>query len=163
MSDILCRYAKEEDIVALYELSYPYHSESMYGALFGVDRDTAIDTFTTAVRHPEIKTFVTEQDGKLTGIACVVQSSSFFNGYEGDVDFFYITPESRANGTARMLVEACVDYADHNPKLNALHCGCHSNMNDGGKNDALYTNLFKKYGFEVTGTNLFYLPKHKKG
>lgn len=163
MSDIICRYGKPEDLDAIYELCLPYCQESQYGALFGVCEKTSKDTFGMSLNHPEMHAFVTEHDGKLTGIAIIVQSTSFFRGFEADIEFFYVAPDARANGTSRLLLDACYDWAEEQPDLNALHCGCHSMMDDDGKNEKLYTNLFKKYGFEVTGVNLHYIPTHKKG
>jgi GNAT superfamily N-acetyltransferase len=92
-------------------------------------------------------------DDRVTAILMMYKNYSFYDTPEADIDFFYVSPQSRGNGTARLLVESAINIA-RDWKVDVLYCGCHSYMADGGKNNALFVNLFKRYGFKETGTNL---------
>lgn len=151
------RKAQPGEAQAIFRLTRPYFAESMYCKHFTLCEATAIKTFSLALHCDEIVTYVAEDEAGLVGVAIIVFNDSFFEGFEGDIDFFYVSPKVRGTDTARMLVEACVKHADSMDGLNVLHCGCHSGIDDEGKNDALFTNLFRKYGFKVTGTNLHYI------
>lgn len=154
MAEYWVRRAKDTDIMRIYEFSKPYLEESMYGKHLDLCEKTAIESFQYGVMYDELyETYIAENENGLLGVVIVFITSSYFKGSEGDVQFFYVCPSARATGVSRALVEQCIEVKDRR-RLNILYAGCHSGFNDDGKNDKMYCNLFKKYGFEVTGTNL---------
>ena len=151
------------DIDRLIEFVLPYAAESLYGKFLTADIATCKETFTSVVLCPDDAQgyIVMDENGKFVATAVVVLGSSFFKGQEGDVEFFYVSPECRGTGAARLLVSTLVDYAKLH-ELNVLHAGCHSGFTDDGKNDKLFSNLFRKFRFRFTGHNLHFIPSLEK-
>jgi len=154
MSEYWLRKAEPFDVRRIYEFSKEYLLESLQGKKFELDENTALETFNIAVQVPDMyETYIAESDKGLLGVMILLFSSSFFKGEECDVEFFYVAQNARGTGVSRALVEKCVEIKKDRG-LNIIYAGCHSSFDDSGKNDKMFKNLFMKYGFEVTGTNL---------
>ena len=150
----MIREAGVLDITPIIDFLRPYHGESMFGKRGRViDEDRLLETIGGAVLQDEWIVLVSLDDIGVNGVILAQTGYTFYQDLEMDIDLFYVSPDARGTGVSRMLVEEIINVAK-NKKIGIIYCGCHSNMSDGGKNNKLYTNLFKKYGFEVTGTNL---------
>jgi GNAT superfamily N-acetyltransferase len=115
--------------------------------------ETTWNTFYNALSLSDYHTFAAFDGDEIKGVCIVAIGNSFFKGYEGDIDFFYIHPDHRGSGSSRELVKACKDL--HNRlNLNVLYAGCASYIGD--KNNKMYTNLYTKQGFVLTGNILHY-------
>lgn len=148
-----------DDVYSIYDACKSYYEESSNGTDLVPDEQSALETLSIACGYPEdyVTFFITENGIKICGVVIVCAGKSWFKGREADIDFLYVLPEYRGKGVSRLLVEAAVSWAMDAEDINILYCGCHSRFEDGGKNDKMFTNLFKKFGFEVTGTNLHLL------
>ena len=146
----MIRRATLADLNQIIDMTIPYHYEAGVNAGRELSRDRILQTFYGAITNDGWTTLV---DDKLTSILIAYENYSFYDTPEMDIDFFYVSPESRATGVSRELVEEIIKIARER-KVSVLYCGCHSYMADGGTNDRLFSNLFKKYGFKETGTNL---------
>ncbi len=146
----MIRRATLADLNQIIEMTTPYHYEAGVNAGRELCQDRILQTFYGAITNDGWTTLV---DDKLTSILIAYENYSFYDTPEMDIDFFYVSPESRASGVSRELVEEIIKIARER-KVSVLYCGCHSYMADGGTNDKLFSNLFKKYGFKETGTNL---------
>lgn len=141
------------DIDNIIKLILPYHDESMFGGRGRVlCKKRLLETIGGAVLCDNWIVLVSDNDG-IDGVLLAGTGYTFYTDLEIDIDLFYITPEARGKGVSRQLVQEIIKVAK-SKKVGIIYCGCHSNMADGGKNDKLYANLFRKYGFEATGTNL---------
>lgn len=148
------------DVHDIYSACEGYYVESANGTDLEPDKETALETLAIACGYPDnYATFYVSHCGQIAGVSIVTTGTSWFKGREADIDFFYILPSYRGKGVSRLLVEASVSWVMEQDDINILYCGCHSRFEDGGKNDKMFTNLFKKFGFEETGTNLHLLVR----
>jgi len=91
-------------------------------------------------------------DGRGAGYAHVQRDAMFTREPVGDLYQFYILPDHRATGGARVLRDAVV------AQYRAWGCKmwyAESGAGLPGKNDMLFSNLWRKIGFESLGTVLF--------
>lgn len=146
----MIRRATLADLNQIIEMTTPYHYEAGVNAGRELSRDRILQTFYGAIMNDN---WITLVDDDLTSILIACENYSFYDTPEMDIDFFYVSPESRSTGISRKLVEEIIKIARER-RVAVLYCGCHSYMADGGTNDKLFSNLFKKYGFKETGTNL---------
>lgn len=137
----------------LLSLCLPYLKESIYSDKLEYCPTTSLATFAIACTHESYDCLVVRYNSQIAGVVITCYNTSFFKGFEGNIDFFYVSPEYRGTGVARELVKYAVEQAK-NRGATLLYCGCHSGFDDGGRNNQLYVNLFKKHGFMVNGTNL---------
>jgi len=138
--------AQEKDIEAIIELLKPYMQESIYQNM--------------TYSHEGTKAVVTEwlnggfsflaMDGeRIIGFAQMTLMKTFYEEAEADVEMFYVMPEYRGMGISRMLVDNIVKNAEAN-NCAIIYTGCLSGIDE--KNNALYTNLWSKFGFKELGT-----------
>lgn len=146
------RFARLDDVPQILKFIEPYHEESMFNGWRKLDWDTMHETIYMCVAS-DWEVLLAVDGENIAGILIAYASKSFYKHPDMDVDFFYVGKEYRGTKAARLLVAEIVKIAKQQ-NITMLYCGCHSNMADGGLNDKLYVNLFRKFGFEVTGTNL---------
>jgi len=141
-----------EDIHDIYNYCEPYYAEVSAGCSMVPCKETAYNTFASTLHYDDYVVFAAMDGDKVCGVAIIVRGRSFFEGYEGDIDFFYIREEDRGSGSSRALVEACAEYADEH--LTILYGGCATFL--GKQNNTLYVNLYKKFGFKELGSIVCY-------
>lgn len=141
--------ATREDIPAIKDLLYPtYFNESTYSGLTYDDEATT----KMVVGWIESLCFVAKDNrGKVIGIAQGFAFQSFYKELELAIEMFYVLPEWRGTGVARALVSNIVQQADANG-VAVVYTSCASGIDS--KNNALYKNLYKKFGFDELGTEL---------
>lgn len=153
MDPIIAMYrATENDIAAIQGLLYPhYFSESVYKNMtYSADNTRRI----IESWLPNCAIIVKDGD-KAVGFASMVLQHSFFEEPEADVEMFFILPEYRGTGVARALCKFMIETAEANgAKL--IFSSCLSGID--GKNNSLYINLWRKFGFEILGTVLVRSP-----
>lgn len=143
------REATLDDSLEILNICLPYAKESVFGRYEIDDKECYFDIY-SAITQDNRAVFVVEDEG-IVGVAGMIKMQTFFKNNDWMIDFFYIVKESRGTRAAVLLRDALLEFA-YNAKIDVLRCGCHSGMGD--LNDKLFCNLFKKRGFEVTGTNL---------
>jgi N-acetylglutamate synthase-like GNAT family acetyltransferase len=84
----------------------------------------------------------------IIAVAAFVIHGSFFKGTVADMEIFYVTPKYRGTTLARELVNIIMQNADQNGVL-AINANTVS-----GRDSSLFTNLFKKFGFEIVGIEM---------
>ena len=87
--------------------------------------------------------------GKLVAFAAMGFIRTFYKQIEADVDMFFVLPEYRGTGIARVLSKVLSDFANE-AQAAVVYTSCLSEL--GGKNNQMYVNLWKKLGFRVLGT-----------
>lgn len=153
MITFVCKRGKLEDAADLLDACRPYFKESVYAKHLRFSHAQAMDTFSLALAHNSYDFLVVYYNSQVAGVVITCYNASFFEGIEGNMDFFYILPDFRGTGAARALVAAALEEARRRGAT-VVYCGCHSGFDDGGRNNQLYVNLFKKHGFAVNGANM---------
>lgn len=146
------RYAHAGDVCKIIDLIIPYHEEAMFSHS-RIPCDKRIFETVYGCVTDDWDALVAEHNGQIVGVLFAYQNHSFYKDDEMDIDFFYIHKDFRGTQAGRLLVGEIKKIALARD-IAVIYCGCHSNMDDGGKNDKLFTNLFGKFGFKITGTNL---------
>lgn len=149
MNDYEIQLATYKDIPAIMGLIYPtYFNESVYKTL---DYDpvatanyvsTWIDEYCLIARH----------EGEVVGIIAFYFTNTYYKQKECDIVIFYIHPDHRGTGLSRMLVNYMDLICKKEGNVGVVYTTSASGMK--GDNDALYRNLFKKFGFEILGTEM---------
>lgn len=139
----MIRLATDDDIDAVESLCCEFAEETMYGKIMTYSRENVIECIKSWSG-----TLVAEIDGKLVGFGSLVIATGFFNEREADIDKFYVQPKYRGTGIARMLAENLVKLAIAND-ARVIYALCGSGIDE--KNDKMFENLWKKFGFKKTG------------
>ena len=104
----MIRRATLADLNQIIDMTIPYHYEAGVNAGRELSRDRILQTFYGAITNDGWTTLV---DDKLTSILIAYENYSFYDTPEMDIDFFYVSPESRATGVSRELVEEIIKIA----------------------------------------------------
>lgn len=88
-------------------------------------------------------------DGVIAGFAVMCLSRSFYKEIEADVEMFYILPQYRGTGASRALIDGLMKTGEAN-NVAVMYASCLSGISE--KNEKLYINLWKKFGFKKLGT-----------
>jgi GNAT superfamily N-acetyltransferase len=142
------RRATLDDLDAIIDLTRPYFDESVYSKHVTYSEVNCRRSFARLINQSN--TFVIDADG-LVAMAAVTITTTFYVQSEADLDFFYVLPEYRGTGVARLLAQACTDFAKQSEARVMYSCGA-SGME--GNNDKLWINLWKKNGFDFLGTTM---------
>lgn len=135
-----------DDVDNILENIYPaYFAEAVYNKLTP-NMDNARITVTNYVNS---FSFVVKVDGKVIGLGVGDAGRTFYEEVEFDINMFYVHPEHRGSGVARILRNALIDEAN---RLGAkvIYSSCLSGI--GEHNEQLYLNLWAKEGFQRLGT-----------
>lgn len=125
-----------------------YFPESVYSGVF--DYDAAATAQYISGWTDEI--CVIAYDGEqIVGVFAMYLARTYYRQPEADIILFYVAPSHRGTGLSREMVQLIVGIADK-AGARAIYTDSASGMEC--KNNALYTNLFKKFGFQVLGTEL---------
>lgn len=148
MIEFSLHIARPEDVSAIQSLMYPgYFQESTYSGLT-YDHDQTRAMIENWLHDVCI---VAKVEGRIVGVAAMYYVRTFYKEPEADVEMFYVAPEYRGTGISRALVDTLVQNADAN-RCAVIYTSCASGISE--KNNLLYRNLFKKFGFNVLGTEL---------
>lgn len=140
--------ANEADLDGIQDLLYPgYFQESTYNKLT-YDHESTRGVIKNWLENV---CFVGKSGDEIVAVVSMYYLRSFYKEPEADIEMFYIRPDFRGTGLSRDLVNCIVQNADANG-CKVIYTGCASGINR--KNDSLYANLFKKFGFSVLGTEL---------
>lgn len=88
-------------------------------------------------------------NGIIVAFASISFMRTFYKQVEADIDMFFVLPEYRGTGVARMLSNALSEIAKEG-NAEVVYSSCLSEL--GEKNNQLYINLWKKLGFRELGT-----------
>lgn len=90
-------------------------------------------------------------DPEILGISVVHTYKTYYEEWEGYIEYFYVRKDFRGSGISRLLVEASLNLM----KLNGAHiiyADSGSGISD--ENDKIWGNLFSKYGFKNLGRTM---------
>lgn len=93
--------------------------------------------------------FIIRSEGKTAAFGCVGFGQQFCDETEADIDMFFVLPEFRKTGIARVLADL-LDRTAAQAGTKFRFTTCASGL--GGSNNSLYANLWKKFGFRSLGT-----------
>ena len=141
------RQGEGKDVKGIMNLMYPhYFNESGYKHL-DYDEDGLLNMILGWLT--EGYGLVAEQDGKTVAFVAFAFMKTFYKQVECDVDMFFVHPDYRGQKISRALVESVVNVANMND-AKVIYSSCLSGIGD--KNNKLYVNLWKKFGFKELGT-----------
>jgi N-acetylglutamate synthase-like GNAT family acetyltransferase len=145
----LIREATIDDLNSICEFLRPYHDESVYSGFTYDDLQSRI--YMCEMITGENSRVIIVEHGFITGLAVLSFRKSFFKELEADISMFYIGKEYRGTGVSRVLVDACTNLA----KSLGAHIIRADNVSGlDKKNDAYWTNLFSKFGYQKLGTTV---------
>lgn len=128
-------------------LLYPhYFNESGYSHLdycHETTKKVIIDWITNGA------CFLIKSKNTPVAFAAMCLMKTFYKQLEADVDMFFVMPEYRGTGIARVLSECISDYAN-SVGASVVYTSCLSGL--GKQNNSQYINLWKKLGFKELGT-----------
>jgi GNAT superfamily N-acetyltransferase len=140
--------ATYRDVNQIQDLMYPiYFNESAYSD-FEYDPVRTRMTITTWLSG---LCFVAKDKNKIAGVFSMYFAQTFYKHLETDVEMFFVHPDYRGTQVARLLVDEMVRQSDM-AGSKIIYTACASGINE--KNNKLYTNLFKKFGFKELGTEV---------
>ena len=139
--------ASANDKEAIQGLLYPhYFKESVYKELT-YDADATGNMIDDWLNNSA--TLLVKKNNNVVGIAAMSLCKSYYKEIECDVEMYFILKEHRGTGASRLLCEAIVNIADAN-NAKIIYSSCLSGIDE--KNNNLFINLWKKYGFKTLGT-----------
>lgn len=102
----MIRFAEKSDLVLLLELGEAFFEESGYSKDLKFDKDSLVQTLCTLIDKQWLIT-----DGESCALGFAV-TPLFFNNKESMAQelFWYVTPEARAKGKGKQLLEAVEGY-----------------------------------------------------
>ena len=139
--------ASASDKEAIQGLLYPhYFNESIYKELTYDAEATGrmIDDWLN-----NSVTLLLKNNNNVVGFAVTSLFTSYYKEIECDVEMYFILKGHRGTGASRLLCEACINVAEAN-SAGAMYASCLSGIDE--KNNNLFINLWKKYGFKTLGT-----------
>lgn len=140
--------AKYGDVDGIQGLMYPtYFNESTYSNL----EYDPVRTRMTITNWLNNVCFVAKDGDRIAGVFSMWFTQTFYKQIESDVEMFFVHPDYRGTEVARMLVDELVRQSDKVDSA-VIYTACASGIND--RNNKLYTNLFKKFGFKELGTEV---------
>lgn len=144
---IRVRKAEPADLDNLTDLARDYTNES--GLPLTFNRDHARRTFWGLLHAPGMDLLVVDiGETVLGGFSVTAYDSDYYDEVFAYIDKFYVSVELRGTGVARALAKAIVLCLDRRGARLALTS---SAADMGARNDMLYENLFKRYGFAPLG------------
>lgn len=140
--------ATPKDILDIEDLLYPTHHEQSFFNDLEYDPVSA----RKYARHWMDHECVIEKDGEqIIGVAHAEYFRTYFTKDEASIEIFYVDPNYRKTSASRELLNALLTRLELRDVC-IIHANCASGVE--GDNNTLFVNLFKKYGFEILGTNL---------
>lgn len=141
------RLAKLRDVPAIQALLEPYVMESTYGKRVTYDPVSAREYIIGYVLDgPAVLVYSGEE---LVGFGNITVARTFYKEPEADIEMFYVKPEHRATGAARVLsAEMKAEILRQGAVV--AYTGCLSGID--ARNDSLYVNLWAKQGFTRLGS-----------
>lgn len=119
----------------------------------GFNHDKAYHSLFRMMEDPDIVILVARDGTKIAGISILSIDSVFEIYSQAYFYIFYVHPDFRGTDTARWLVARSVSESLFRGVAH-LYVTSTAGFSDGGKNEKLFTNLFKKFGFSTLGTCL---------
>lgn len=139
--------ATAADIDEIEGFLYPdYFDETTYS---GLDYDEALTKQQIAAWVSEDATIIIRSAGKIAALGVMQLSRTFYKQIEADIAMFVVGKKYRATGISRALIDFLLRIADENQAA-VIYSSCLSGIGD--KNNKMYVNLWKKYGFRELGT-----------
>lgn len=145
--DFDIRRATEYDIDRIQDLLYPdYFNETIFKGLTYNPENTRL-MVEGYVKNKY--TMVAEAEGEIVGFTSLLVGNTFYDEVEADVEFFCVRSDFRGSAVARALAGSVLEAAE---ELGAtvFYAACASGIDE--HNDALWKNLWSKFGFKKLGT-----------
>lgn len=149
-SSLTLRKANENDVPEILEImSQGHHRESAY------------KNFTYSPLNTEIcvRRWINEAEtilvtaGDIIGLSVCHTYKTYYEEWEGYIEYFYVRKEFRGTGVSRLLVEASINLMKQNG-ARIIYADSASGISD--ENDKLWKNLFGKYDFKHLGSTMIW-------
>lgn len=144
----MIRQATQDDIWQYYDLIRPYFEQCATMLRGTYSPENTIKTISSWLYDPDCMTLIHDK-----AVLSVVKRQCYTVEYEAMVEMFYLDRSARGTGLAREMVCALDEWCKASGIINCYAIS-QSSFNDDGKNAMLFTNLFKKAGFEIIGDSL---------
>jgi len=138
------RQAKIEDLDELAEFLTPFFEESIYNGKLTFSEENLKETLKEIIECQNAF-FPLVVDKKIVGCAALVLFHSFFKETEAHVEIFYVDSAYRGSKVSRSLLMALDTFCQES-KVGLLYSMSGAGLD--AKNDGLWLNLHKKFGFE---------------
>lgn len=150
----ILRQANMDDLSDIVGLVYPrYFDESIYGKHMTASPEGIINYFTQNLQDESYYCLLGfDADNKAVSYASITFGKTFYEQVEGDVDFFYVSPEFRGSGISQAMVEKLLEISN-SANAAIVYAASWSGVDD-EKNNSLWQNLFKKFDFKMIGTTM---------
>lgn len=144
----MIRRAVLSDLDAIYNLLVPaYFDESVYSDHLDICPDNCWNYFYNQIANYAL---IAEIEDKIIGYVSITTGYTVYQQLEADIDFFYIHPDYRGKGISRDLLQKTMEFIALE-KCGVTYATSRSKT-DEGLNNALWENLYKKFGFETAGS-----------
>lgn len=142
--------ATQDDVQKIQDILYPgYFNETIYS---GLEYDPVSTRGYIREWIDGGYCFYATCNGEVVGVLSFFIHQTYYKQNECEVIMFYVKPEHRGTGLSRTMVKLIDKLCKESGKVHVIYVSSASGK--GGNNDALFTNLFKKFGFKVLGTEL---------
>lgn len=138
-----------DDADEIFEVIKTQHIPNTAYKGFTIDKDLAMETIREYIEGTAL--IAKNEKNAIIAIASVYGIQTFFKEKEVEVTFFFVSPEWRGSGLSRDLLQVIVHSADAFGAA-VIRASCLSGISP--RNNALFVNLFKKFGFMELGTEM---------
>lgn len=145
--DFEIRPSTPEDIDRIQDLLYPdYFNETIFKGLTYNPENTRL-MIEGYVNNKY--TLIAEAEGQVIGFTSLLVGNTFYSEIEADVEFFCVRSDYRGSAVARALAGQILE-AGKVFGATVFYAACASGIDE--HNDALWKNLWSKFGFQKLGT-----------
>lgn len=145
---VIFRKPTADDLLPAYDLLQGYALESYQGKMVPPDSEVILETLVGIFGANNFMAAVARLGDDVVGIAFGYVGRTWWRRKCGGIDMFYIDQRMRGTSVARGLVQECLR------QFEEMDCGfvwASSQSGMGEINEALFNNLFLKYGFVKVG------------
>jgi GNAT superfamily N-acetyltransferase len=137
-----------DDVGQSFTLLQGYAQEGWQAKKCPPDDETIMTSLCDVFNAVNFVKAVVEHEGKIVGLAFGYVGKTWWKRPCGSIDMFYTSPEMRGKGISRLLLAECLrQFTEFS--CGFVYAGAESGL--GEKNDKLYANLFKRFGFDFIG------------
>lgn len=139
------------DAIAIQNVLYPeYFQETVYRSL-DYSAEGTLNYIAQWIAEG-FCSYAKDESGEIAGVFAMGFAQTYYKQHECDVVMFYVRPKHRATGLSRMMVKAIDGLCKNHGNVGAIYTSCASGVSE--RNNKLYRNLYKKFGFQVLGTEM---------
>lgn len=158
MTDVVLRYATEDDITEIAKALESYDWESQYKLYEPINPTRLILWIASFIEHNLV--IIGEAEGKVGGVLMANIEYSLWDRPECSMSLFYVLPEWRGTPMGNKLFEAWIETIK---KRNYMFGTCGSTSGWGEKVEKQFENMAVKHGCQPIGrTCIYFNPNQEK-